>query len=115
MQNVLQYAVTLSKSILVSAKECAYTLHRHTHTEEQHYTDTHTLFESPNKYRENLIKAPMRNWAILTALIHQQTMMRSKVKCVVLFFALTELETFSEFLHILYFRPHFSLCCCEMK
>lgn len=36
----------------------------------------------------------MRNWAILTALIHQQTMMQSKVKCALLFFALTELKTF---------------------
>lgn len=36
----------------------------------------------------------MRNWAILTALIHQETMMQSKLKCVLLFFALTEFERF---------------------
>lgn len=62
-------------------------IHRHTVC-----TNSHTLVEGPNKYRENVTKAARRNWAILTALIHQQTIMQSKVKCVLLFFALTELE-----------------------
>lgn len=63
-----------------------------THTDIRTQANLH--LEGPNEYRENLTKAPMRNWAILTALIHQQTMMQSKVKCALLFFALTELKTF---------------------
>lgn len=57
----------------------------------------HALVEGPNKYRENLKKAAIRNWAVLTALVHQQTTMQSRVKRVLLFFARTELQTFLHF------------------
>lgn len=106
MQNVLQYTETLFKSTLVSDNEYAPS-HTHTHTHTDMHTHAHMqrwmyLRSKSKQYRENLTTALMKNWAILTALIHQQTMMQSEVKCDLVFFALTELfvKTFSEFLHI---------------
>lgn len=54
----------------------------HTHR----HTGAHTAAEGPNGYKDILTEATTRNWAVLTALIHQGTStMQSKVKFALLF------------------------------
>lgn len=121
MQNVSQYAATLLKSTLVFANECA-CISEGAHAQMQRSMDAHTLGEGPNKYMvkkkeiQQKHEKAMRNWAILTALIHQQTTTQRNVECVPLFFTLTELESSNhELLHQQCFRPRFSQFCCEIK